>query len=500
MNQRTLIVFAVLLAATSVVYLVASGGPTVVPEDDVAEIRRGGPPSAATDPLRTDPLVRPETPTENEGGTQAPIRPETVGGGSVIGLRVPEGVDLSDPEQVYALLQKRLAAVPTDWSDVARLAALYPEPLDETTRQRLVNELVSGRRGLVLKVFQVAQDPTLVEDLLLRLDDVEVTGNARSAVLTALATLPRADVAEVVRGLEARLSGSARRDAVVLQAIGQRGGAEAARAITTYIAESEDPLAVAARGTLRLQLKDDPEATAVLATAIRETRSDEALGALIRIATQPGASGVVESLVALDSTNVSPEIRSAALRALAVIGTAEAVDHVLLSADGNDDAALTAIRSIGVMTAADTGARAKLLASLDEVPSGVHGDERRLETLRALSNLKHVPATNAFVTALDDRDERMRIVGAQGLGRVGEVAREHVDALVSVLASGSENLQRSVVIALGQIGGDEATGVLKQMQAREDLPTSLQRAVRMAVIRAAKGEGEDDREERLGGR
>lgn len=500
MSQRILIVFAVLLAATSVVYLIASGGPTVVPEDDVAEIRRGGPSPSTTDPLRTDAVIRPETPAEDEGGAAAPIRPEAVGSGSIIGLRVPEGVDLSDAEQVYALLQKRLAAVPTDWSDVARLAALYPEPLDPATRERLVNELVTGRRGLVLKVFQVAQDPTLVEDLLLRLDDDTVTGNARSAVLTALATLPRADAGEVVRGLEARLSGHARKDAIVLRAIGQRGGAEAARAITTYIGESEDPLAVASQGTLRLDLKDDPEATAVLATAIRETRSDEALGALIRVATQPGASGVVESLVALDSTNVSPGVRSAALRALAVIGTAEAVDHVLASAQRSDDAALTAIRSIGVMTAADTGARAKLLASLEEAPSGVHGDERRLETLRALSNLKHVPATNAFVTALDDRDERMRIVGAQGLGRVGEVAREHVDALVSVMASGSENLQRTVVVALGQIGGEEAAGVLRQMQAREDLPTSLQRAVRMAVMRVEKGERGDDREERLGGR
>jgi hypothetical protein len=105
--------------------------------------------------------------SEGDTGTGVPANPLTAGSGSVIGLRVPEGVDLGDPKQVHALLQERLAESPTDWKDVARLAALYPEPLDEATRLRLVNELVRGRRGLVLKVFQVTLDATLVDDLLL---------------------------------------------------------------------------------------------------------------------------------------------------------------------------------------------------------------------------------------------------------------------------------------------------------------------------------------------
>ena len=497
MSQRILILPALLLAAGAVFYFFLYAKPPAVVPSEVVEIQRGAPPGRSTPAARESEGV-PER--GSPASPAVPARPAQEGTGSLIGLRVPEGMDLSDPEQVHALLVERLTEAPTDWKEVARLVALYHEPLDAEMRARLLRELVNGRRGLVLGVFQASHDGTLVTDLLAQLDDETVTGNARSAVLTALATLPGADPALVVRGLEARLSGDLRGDAIVLQAIGQRGGAEAARAITDYIAKSDDPLAVASRGTLRLDLKDDAAASKVLSKALREARSDEALGALIRIATQPGAKGVVESLVALDASNVSGEVRGAVLRALAVIGTENAVTHVLETASRDDETARTAIRSLGVMSAADAGARTKLLESLDASSGGAYADERRLETLRALSNLKHVPAEGKFAEALGDRDPRVQEVGVQGLGRLGEVSREHVGDLVHAFGSGGESLQRSVVIALGQIGGEEAAGVLRQLQADKNLSVSLQRAVRMAVIRAGAEDDDEDREERLGGR
>lgn len=497
MSQRIIIVLALLLAVGAVGYLLMSGGSDAVEEPETIEIRRGAP--SAPRPPEARQLEADPSDGEPESQPNGNARPASTGG-SAIGLRVPEGVDLRDPEQVRALLRDRLATTPTNWKDVARLVGLLHEPLDAETRERLLTELTTGRRGLVLKVFQEAQDATLVPDLLARLDDESVVGNARSAVLTALATLPGAEASEVVLGLESRLSGEVRKDAIVLRAIGQRGGAEAARAITEYILESEDPRAVASRGTLRLELKDDPEATAVLAEALKDTRAEAPLGALIRLATQPGAVGVVSSLVALDSTKELPAIRGAALRALAVIGTEDAVSHVLQAADGSDDAARQAAKSLGVMTAADPGARQKLLESLEKPGSGTHADDRRLETLRALANLKHAPAKDAFVAALDDRDVQVQQVAVQGLGRMGAASQDRVDDLVRVFASGSESVQRSVVVALGQIGGDDAAGVLRQMQGRTDLSTSVQRAVRMAVRRTEKQGEANERDERLGAR
>jgi len=312
--------------------------------------------------------------------------------------------------------------------------------------------------------------------------------------------MPGANAAEVVRGLEARLTGDLRYDALLLQAIGRRGGREAARAVVEYLARSSDPLAAPSHAFLQLDLAKDPEAAAVVARALRETSSPEALRALIRVAARPGAASMVEPLAALNVEGQSSEVRMEAIRALAEVGTPEAIDQVLEAARDPGTYGDVAWKSIGHVVAATPEAQTKLLKALETADQDSRPKEARLALLRALGNLKTEAAMKPLHAALVDPDPRVREVGVRGLGRIGEPSARYVEDLVDVFSTGDPSLRRSVVLALGGIGGAEARSVLQQMQGREDLTPTVHRAIRVSLQRLGPAPKTPPSDVHLGGK
>jgi HEAT repeat protein len=442
-------------------------------------------------------LDRPEgAPVDGEGtpsliGTgQAtdPTRPPRRGPGlGLEGLRVPSGMDLSDPRQARAYLHTLLTSRPIAWDDVARVVPLVDGRLSDEDREILLRELRQGDRVGAGKVFAAARDGTLVQDLFRLLDEPTLPPVARQAALQALATLPGAAPAEVVRGLEARLQHDVRADVFVLQALANRGGRDAARVIVDYLEHAEDPRQIPPFAFQGLDLAGDEEARRIVADALRPEQSTPVLVSLMRLAAQPGATEFVAPLLALDAPDRSDDLRWEALQALGRIGGAAAIDRLL---DAVPDASMrgqVALRTIGGITSASTETRDVLLGALRGTSGKADGEALEVSLITALGAVRHGPAEPSFAAALDSTSLTVRLAAIQALGRLGPPAAPRVGRLLDLYARGDESEKRTVVLALAGIGDDESRRALEQMTSDASLPESVKRTIAMSLQRLREG-------------
>ncbi len=405
------------------------------------------------------------------------------GSDGVIGLRTPSGMDLSDPAQRNAWLLELLGTRPTDWTQIARLVGMVEGTLDEAVRTRLLTELRSGQRIGAKEALAASHDPTLVQDLLGMLDADDLTAGGRSAVLDVLARMPGATASEVVRGIEARLDGTARHDGPYLLAIGRRGGREAGRALVEYLGRMHDPLSAPRIGHLGLDLKSDTEAAAVVAHALDQATSSELQQALLEISAQPGAESLVESVARLDAEGQPETVRRAALGALASIGTGSAMSRLLDAASGPGVFGEAALDCLGGVTSADAKAREELMQALEDVDRNPRPEQARVALLQALGNLQHPPALVPLAKAVNDPNPQVRAVAVSGLGRMGAAAQPYVPKLLETYDAGDESVRHGVILALGGVGGDESVAFLTRLQADTSLSPKLQQAVRVSMVR-----------------
>ncbi len=493
-----LVLAAVLLAGVAVYFAVLRPGTvsTEVHLDPALQPRGTGEPGVPDTPRNANLAPGPASARGPDGAPRRVASPGFGPGG--LPLRDLEGVDLSDPEVLQDLLGKALSDRPIDWGRVTQLVSVFEGRLDDATRATLLKQLATGDRVGALRAFAHSRDGTLTADLLRLLDDRDISRPARAAIVRALGALPGANDAEVVLGLEGRLTGVARDDLPLLQSIGRRGGPEAARAIVAYMLESPSASTLPHNGYLSLDLAKDEAAVEVVAAALGSTRDEEKLRGLIRLSAQPGAAGLVAALVDLDRGETSAELRQEVLQALGRIGTQDAVDRLLEVGGQPGHFGEAALTTVGKIRSATTDARAKLVAALDE--SAARANPRaRLEILRALSNLGEASAMKPMAKALADPDVEVQIVGINGLGNMGAAASGHVEDLVSLFSTGTETIQQQVAIALGGIGGPEARSVLSQMLTSDTLSPRVTRSVNLALQRLKQDETDTGSGTRLGG-
>lgn len=498
--RAALIAVGVLAVATAAIWLVlGSGGKDASRASSFDDGLRS--PADGTEPGG----VRLAPGGSDPGDTTGFGRPGGVGpgvhGDSASGLhRTPEGIDLSDPDQLREALARVISDRPIDWIQVARLVAVLDGPLPDDMRAALLRALETGNRVGAIRVLAVLRDGSFVRDLLVLLDNRRLSPDAYNAILQALAILPGANDAEVVRALEARLVGNGRKDRAALLAIGKRGGRDAARAIVEYLLRCDDPVNLPNYGFLGLDLARDTEAAEVVAEALAVAATPEALRALIRLSARGGANAMVASLIAFDHADQPQEVRREVIEALGRIGTEDALAYLMQVGRQPGTYGDLALTNIGRIASATPEARAGLVAALERVDENPRPQKARREILRALGNLGEPAAMGAMAEALTDPDPLIRQVGARGLGNIGLVAEPHIPALIDAFSTGDEALQRGIAIALGGIGGDEARGTLQQMVGNENLSGTVRRSARMALQRLEIDEEDAEQDARLGGK
>ncbi|MDA1194725.1 MAG: HEAT repeat domain-containing protein [Planctomycetota bacterium] len=400
------------------------------------------------------------------------------GSGSLVGVRRPSGIDLSDPAVREQELRRMLAAEPVDWQEVARIVGLMAEPIPAALRPVLLNELVSGRRNQVMFVYAQLRDASFIEDLFEMLDDASVIKGARQAVLTALWQMPAGDRDAVVRRLEGRLSGDVVADLQLIQTLAKRGGPEAARAIGEYLQRAANPAQVPLHILQSLDTTD-PATAEVLATQLRSETSPKVLKALLVAAAQPGAHALVDPLTALDRDGVPDDVRHLAIDALGRIGDTAAVDFLLRKAAEPGVFGERAVRAIGVLDTAERGVAEVLAKALDSAAANPRPAQFKKSLLIALGNAKSAASLRVVSKVLDDPDEEVRQAAVEAMGRMGHRSRGYIEKLGSLYAGGSETTKRRVAIALGSIGGKEAVVAMERMLQEEGLSPSLRQTLLM---------------------
>lgn len=400
-------------------------------------------------------------------------------GGIPNGLREPTGEDLSDPKVVRELLRSQLADANPRWDYVAKLLAVYREPLEADVKAVLLASLEHGNAAGALQAFRELHDGSVVADLLRLLDRPGDDPHDRANALLALSTIPGADAAEVVTGIEGRLTGDLAHDRAFLQAIARVGGLEATRALLDAVAKSSAPLEIGADVFRELDFRKDPSAADHLASVLRTTTlSEAALSVAVELAGRTGATrALVESLLALDVDATPEPVRKRVVASLAATGDDAAIDHLLAVAAKGADYASVAAKSIGDVHSASPAMRAKLL----EVAKATPDENVRLQTVRALGELRASPAVPFLTESLASQSAPLQTESVIALGRIGKDSEPATDALTKLYDGAGEALRQHIAITLGRIATERAKALLEQFLVAEKsdrVKTTLRGALR----------------------
>lgn len=471
------------LALAVVVVLVLSE-PAASPRDGDYTFEDGD------DGMRPDPSGSGGTNPELEGNPDAGTTPGMDvgpdGGGSLVGAREPEGIDLSDPAVRESELRRLFSGPKTDWHRIAKIVGLMTEPIPDDLRDAFLYGLTQGPRpNQTMFAFAALRDESFVEDLLLLLDDPTVVKGARKAVITALWQMPAGNRDDVVRKLEGRFSGDPVKDQQLLYAVNRRGGPEAARALTEYLQSLKNPRQVG-HFILRGLDASDPQTAEVLAGAIRSEQSPGVLKALITTASQPGAKALVGPLMSLDRDGLPDDVRQQALDALGRIGNTEAVDYLLRKAEEPGIFGGRAVLALASLNTSERGIADRLAKALDGAANNPHPVKYKKSLLLALGNSRSPNALPAIAKTLDDADREVQMAAVEAMGRMGPRSRAYADKVAGVFDRASEPEQRRVVVALAELGGTEAMAHMRRLLKREDLSGSVRQTLQMGLRTAEK--------------
>lgn len=418
----------------------------------------------------------------------APPAPAAVVVGAVPpGMREPVAPGLATATQRREALAAALAQRPVRSAVLGEVLQAMPEgeSLDEVAREALLYLLRRAPPPGLVPALARAADPALLRGLLDLSDEAGLEPGVRLAALQSAATFRGASEADVVQALAGRLGRDGAADADVLHALALRGGAEGMRAVTEYALGGAGR--VPALGW-RAGLGDDTAAQAVLAEALGRAATPEALQVLVRLAGQPGASGVSAALVALDSEARPASLRQDVVEALARVGDERSVEHLLAASAQAGDHGQRARLALASVPTATPGARAALIGALERSGAARLDDQARSGLLDVLARLREPKALPVAVESLRDPSDRVRNSALHLLRSQGARARSHVAEAAELFEPGSAATRVAVVQALGALGGTAALARLEAWEARTDLPPEVQRALPEA-LRAARSAG-----------
>lgn len=482
------LVTALALAAVLVVVL---GGEPQAPIDDGFGYETDDPTGVGARPEDNPELAGTG---DEKGGPKAKAGPD--GGGSLVGSREPEGIDLSDPRVRDQELRRLLGESSINWQAVARIVGLMEEPIPEELRKVFLDGITVGpRRNQTMFAFAVLRDESFVEDLFQLLDDATVVKGARRAVLSALAQMPGGNRDEIVRKIEGRLTGDPIKDQQLIRTANQRGGPEAARALTEYLQSLPNPRQVPPHILRSLDLSDE-ETAKVFATALRNEQSPKVLKALITTASQSGARDLVDPLVSLDRDGVPDDVRQQVMDALGRIGDTASVDYLLRKAEEPGVFGDRAVLALGSLNTSARGVADQLAKALDGAANNPRPSQYKKSLLVALGRSRSANNLRVVAKSLDDRDPDVRMAAVEALNHMGHRSRGYEDKLVRMYDRADDVGKRRVAAALGNIGGDEAIAEMRRMLKAENLAPSVKATLQMG-LRAAERQRAEERKSGL---
>lgn len=437
-------------------------------------------------------------PALGSGRTGPSPSPPVVVPGVAPGLREPVPSGLATPEERRRVLAEVLARRPLDWDGVIRVLQAMPvgEALEPAARARLVEILRVGDRNGALMALPWSGDPALLAELVALVDEPDLQPGARRVALQVLGQMRAGDPGAVVRELEARLGKGREADSEVLHAIAQRGGAEGMRAVTEYVLRDPATASLGQVLTGRLDVARDAAAQAVLAEALGRAASPQALETLVRLAAQPGASGLTPALLALDRDAQPQALRERVLESLSQVGDLPAVEHLLRVSAQPGHYGEQATFALANLASATPEARAALVAGLERAGAGPQGELARGSLLESLGRLQEPAALPVAVEALRDPSDRVRNSALRSLQGQGARARAHVEDVAGLFEAGSAATRLNVINTLAALGGPVAVARLEALAQRSDLTPTLQRTLPVALQAARGAQGMRDPEPR----
>jgi len=428
-------------------------------------------------------------------GGDAPVlqpAPQPRGPDSLVGLREPAGIDLSDPVVREKELRRMLTTPPIEWLRLSKIVAIMQpgETIPADLRPVILDELRSGKRLQVMHVFSNLRDASFVEDLFDVIENGETSAGHERAALEALWKMPGGDDDEIARRLEGRLTNDVRKDASVLRAIGKRGGAEAARAMVEYLQRVQNPLDVRAHILQSLDLSTDKAAAAVVSQALQREGSPKVQKALIEMASRSGATAMSAPLIALDRNGVTEEVRSRAIVALGRIGDEASTTFLLRKAAEPGAFGEQALRAVALIRSADPRVGDRLARALAEADQNPRPARAKASLLQALGSAQHVASLPVVVRSLNDSNRPVQEAAVNAMGRMGHHAQTYVPKLVRLYDGGDARMQQKIAVALGDIGGSAAVREMRRMLKKPKLSLSVKRTLQLALRNAERELGD----------
>lgn len=427
--------------------------------------------------------------TDGSSNGRVPTQPGGTGGdpGALVGARLPEGIDYSDPATRAAELKRMLTAVPVDdWRAVAKIVGLMQpgERIAEELRGVILRELSTGKRLQVMHVFAQLRDDSFVEDLFDVLESTDPgSGHVRGA-LEALWKMPGGDSDAIARRLEGNLSGDTQKDTSILRAIGKRGGPEAARALVEYLQRAKNPSDVQMHILQALDVSTDKAAAEIVADALKTEGSPKVQRALISMVMRPGASSMTAPLMGLDRDGVSDDVRAMALRALGRIADPEAAAYLLKKAGEPGVFGERALAAVALMDSADPKVGDLLAGALNDAHRSARPEQTKASLLQALGTARHAPSLPIIARSLNDRDAGVQAAAVRAMGRMGSRAAEYVPELVRLFDAGDPKRQHGIAVSLANIGGTEAVTEMRRLLKAKDLDASVRRTLQVGLRNA----------------
>lgn len=351
----------------------------------------------------------------------------------------PEGG--ADVEEVLA------AAARGDWLEVERLLSAGGGTADPRVTKALLLGLQDDRwRNRVADIARYLKDPAALS-LFLEVAKGEGNPMVRAAALSACAAMGGPGVLEAAGDLlRSEKPGSILGGAAAL-ALGKLGTPEAARQLTDLLrqraggphaaalvqalSEVRSPEALAAVGEMAMDDANDPEFRAALVRALGQTREPGVLNDLLRASRDQEDEG----------------IRGAAYQALALVGTAEAIQELVTVLQGADN-------------------------------------QRRHEAALALGGTSSKAAGPLLEEALGGAlDPVLKAYVVTALGRTGSKSSVEVLGRIAADAAEDGNLRGTAARSLGQIGDPSAAPILVKLL--QDAPAT-EASLRSQVLGALR--------------
>ncbi|HUS46411.1 MAG TPA: HEAT repeat domain-containing protein [Phycisphaerae bacterium] len=231
------------------------------------------------------------------------------------------------------------------------------------------------------------------------------------------------------------------------------------------------------------------------APAVRAA-SAEALAAWQETAAGP-------TLLARLDTEKSPEVRAALAAALGALKTGEAVPELVAMLDSPSQVEVIksagALGAIGDRSALGAAAVESALDPLRRLARTSPDPLVREAACRSLAKIAHASAEPVLAAALEDKAAGVRFSAVQGLGNLGRVAPETVEALSARLQDENKGVRQAAAATLAKLGGPAAARrMAERLKAGAEADPGVRNALWTAVQALATASETPDLAQELG--